>query len=545
MTGGVGSDNFVAMRARPLATRSRLPVLRVSGPIPWTLLLFTAAWGTAPAAEAPPRPRPSAEQERANEPKIVMDPRVARLGIDLTLDPEHGLIRETASVTIEGHGLSTVTFRLQEGLLVERCRAGSGVAEHRKVGTEVHVDVDPAIDGQRTLTFEIRGRPRRGARDLVTGDHAALGGSDDWYPTFPATWAVAEVTVHAPSGWTAVAPGSRDAKAPAGTWRWSSATPVRSLAVGAASGLVLGRASVAGVEYRIAAPEGGVDADAVAARLTDGMSWLSGALAPYPFDGFNVVLLPGLKDRFRGSGLVVVPSDAPLATASDGADLLAGQWFGERIAGDGAWTEAFAAWEAIVFARDRALPLPTETSRLREAYLAGSVRDVPLSTAGWDAPAEVLRGKGSAAPDMVRLVIGDRRCFDAERDLFAAPVGPPISLRDLRQVFEKRAGRNLVRPFGDWFERSGVPEFEATLHVVPSSTGGWRADLKLRQRRGIYELPVEVVFRSAAEEHRETVQVDDEVTTPFYVLPFEPVRVEIDPLDRIFKWPTVGELATR
>ena len=64
--------------------------------------------------------------------------------------------------------------------------------------------------------------------------------------------------------------------------------------------------------------------------MRDALAWLAGALAPYPFETLNVVLLPGVAERAQGGGIVIVPAETPLAASTDAADLIAGQWFGER-----------------------------------------------------------------------------------------------------------------------------------------------------------------------------------------------------------------------
>jgi hypothetical protein len=267
------------------------------------------------------------------------------------------------------------------------------------------------------------------------------------------------------------------------------------------------------------------------------MAWLSAALAPYPFDAFNVAAIPGFEGRVDASGLVIVGSGALPATDGDGADWLAGQWWGQALGGDGGWIEAFAAWQACVFARDRSLPLPASIAAMRRAYFELRSGDVALAQAKATAPAAVLRGKGSAAPDMIRLVAGDRAMFDAVRELFAAPVGPPLGLADVRAAVEKQAGRPLDREFSDWFGRAGAPELQGTLRAFPSAGGGFRADVTLTQKRAAYRLPVEIVlYGPSGGEHRETVEVAGDATSVFYIVPFEPTRIEVDPLDRIFRW---------
>jgi hypothetical protein len=319
-------------------------------------------------------------------------------------------------------------------------------------------------------------------------------------------------------------------------FRYTTTRDVRSIAVAAAPGLRIVEGSIVEVPFRFATTASTASAKTTAQRLAPAMAWLSGALAPYPFDAFNLASLPGYSGSVRASGMMVVGAATPLLSDADGADLLAGQWFGETLGADGAWIEAFAAWEACVFARDRALPLPGDISRLRAAYFQLLSGDVALATAAVTAPAEALRGKGSAAPDMVRLVAGDRAMFDAVRRLFAAPIGPPLSLAAMKSAIESAAGHPLDRVFSDWFGRAGAPEFVGVLRSFPVAGGGFRADIAITQKRGAYALPVEIVIYGAGDEHRETIEVADEVTSVFYVLPFEPKRIEIDPLNRIFRW---------
>ncbi|HZN53972.1 MAG TPA: hypothetical protein VFB67_01505, partial [Candidatus Polarisedimenticolaceae bacterium] len=414
--------------------------------------------------------------------------------------------------------------------------ASSGVIEHRQAGSELIVDVDPPIDGERTLTFAIAGQPRPKTETEISAQRAILAPSSSWYPTLPGTWAASAVTIRVPAGWGAAASGTPTARTAAGVFRFTNDKPVRTIAVAAAPGLKSADGTLAAVPFRMAAVASAVPVKSFTPRLTPAMAWLSGALAPYAFEGFQLVTLPGYTGRVSASGIAIVGGPLQLATDADGADLLAGQWFGEALPGDGAWIEAFAAWEACVFARDRGLPIPREIARLRGAYFQLLSGDVALSKAQATAPEEVIRGKGSAAPDMVRLVAGDRAMFDAIRELFAAPAGAPLTLRDLRAVLERHAQRPLERAFTEWFERPGAPEIAAELRSFPASSGGFRADIRLTQKRGIYALPVDLIIHGAGESHRETVELDDETTSVFYVVPFEPTRIEIDPLNRLFRW---------
>lgn len=515
------STEFAESTAAGTFFRSALPLLL-------TLSLGAGGVLADPAAS----PVPSAPPDGA-----TAAPRVTRIDLKLQIDPTVGIMREDVTLALDGKGGDMLHFRIDDGLTVEKSSIDRGIVEHRKSGGVLEVTLDPPLDGPRAITFLVTGRPKREGMPLLRSEWAAFGDEDFWYPVFPLVWAETSVTITVPTGWVAVAPGVREPSTKPGVWIWRSKQPIRHLAVAAAPELRFTEGSIIKVPLTVTAPQGGVDAKLASERLRDAMAWYAASFGTYPYGSFNLVLLPKFPLRMVASGLVIAPAQVVLGNASDGADLLAGQWFGERLAGDGRWMEAFAAWAAVVFARDRALPLPAEIERLRKGYFTLLSGDVALSRAGAGTPDEVLRGKGSAAPDMVKLITGDRSFFAAVRELFGGPVRDPLTLARMRAAFERNSYRSLERAFTEWFDRAGAPQFDAVMRAMPAAEGGWRVDLTLVQRRAAYTLPVEVVFLGPGEEHRETIEVDEETTTPFYVLPFEPVRVDLDPGHKIFRWP--------
>jgi hypothetical protein len=458
-----------------------------------------------------------------------MTPRLEAIDVDLVLHPAEGTLEETASIEVRAPGATHLVFTLDEGLVVKRAATAGGVIDFRQGGDTLVVDVDPPLEGPRVLTFTIAGQPGGHSASEIGPARVVLSPATPWYPTLPYTQATASVSVHVPEGWRAVGPGE-----PASPSKWVTRKPVRMLAIAAAPGLR--ETAVPGGGGKLWVGGTGAPRGEAASRLAPAMAWFSGALAPYPFEAFHLVILPGFDHRVEGSGIVIVGRDIPLASDGDGADLLAGQWFGQLLAGDGAWMTAFSAWDACVFARDRALPLPAGIAADRAAYFQMRSGDVALASATASTPPAVLRGKGSAAPDMVRLTAGDRATFDAIREMFGAPWGPPLALADVREVMEKHAGRSLSRAFADWFERPGAPELAGTLRSFPAAGGGFRADIDLSQKRAAYALPLDIVIYGAGAERRETVELTGETTSVFYVVPFEPKRIEIDPQERIFRW---------
>jgi len=481
----------------------------------------------------------AAAQEPAGESPadgVALDPRIASIDIELSLDPDNGLMVQNTSMEIRGYNLRRLSLAINRGLTVERVQAADSVVEHRKSGGRLDLYFSPPIKGRRVLRLRITGSPTNAnGEERIEPGRVVLAPEDHWYPTFPGFWADSRVTVRAPEGWTAVAPGVPGDGGKAGR-TWTASRPVRGLAVIAAPDLRLTESGLAGQTLRVAGPADGPSAGEVAAVVAQPMAWFSAALASYPFDGFTLVILPDLNSRIRASGLLAVPTGTAIGGPEDGADLLAGQWFGELIAGDGPWIESFAAWYATIYARDRSLGLPQEIARLRREYFElSSARDVAISRAGEGAAEAVLRGKGSAAPDMVRLAVGDRQVQEAIRELFQMPISGPVALGQIRSAFEKQAGVTPLRSFVEWFDRKGAPEFETAMDSRPAANGEWQVDLVLKQIRGVYSLPVEVEFVGPEQRHREIVQVEDETTEVSYSLPFRPMRLEIDPAGKLFR----------
>jgi len=497
--------------------------------IPIRTLAGLCALSLAPLPALATGPDRSAEEVH----KPAFPVRIAKLDADVTLAPEKGSLAETVSLSVEGQDLGRLDFAIDEGLVVTSCRASGGYAEYHQAGSELGVDLIPPVTGATTLTFSLKGVPHLPSE--IGPARAVLSPAAAWYPVHPGMWGAATVIVRVPEGWGAIAPGTPDARMSPGVFRYATEKPVRSVAVAAGPGLKIASSTLVQVPFRLASVGAKVEMKDVAARLTPPMSWLAGALVPYPFDGFELVLLPGYARRVQGSGIFIAGQATPLYTDADGADLLAGQWFGERLAGDAGWITGMAAWLACVFAEDRTLPMPTDVAAQREGYFHIRSGDVALAHAPATTPDPVLRGKGSAAPAMVRLVAGNRTTFDAIRSLFAAPIGPPISIDDVRKALERLGKRPFDRVFTDWFERSGAPELEVALRSMPSASGGFRADVTLTQKTAAYEMPVDIVIYGPGDEHRETVEIDSDSTAVFYILPFEPKRIELDPLGRIYR----------
>ncbi len=465
---------------------------------------------------------------------------VVGMAVLVELRPELGLITETAQVTLEGSSGPLVRFRLNRSLQVERIRAGSGAARHSQAGDTLTVTLTPPMnDERRTLTFQITGRPRHEGTDRVGSKGVVLGAEDHWIPSLPLTAAAADLQVVAPPGWTVLASGEPVAGRTGNTHRFRTRRPVRSIGLAAGPDLSITEATMGRTPLRVAAG-GGIEATGLAQVFSDAMTWLSGTLVPYPFEGLNLALMPGLEGPVYAGGFVAVPADQALTSLADGADLLASLWFGQSLTGDGPWMESLAAWQAVAYSRDRGHGMPLRIADQRDRYLSMSHnRDVAIRRADDRTPDAVVRGKGSAAWEMVRMTCGNRHFSAQMAAMIAGPPGAPLRLEEVRKRFAANSPEPVEAVFADWFDRTGLPAFTTELNTFPTSRNQWRTDLSIHQRGRPYTLSLDVVFHGAGQEHRETVRIDRETTQLLYVLPFQVIRVELDPLGRIYKQPTI------
>jgi aminopeptidase N len=159
---------------------------------------------------------------------------------------------------------------------------------------------------------------------------------------------------------------------------------------------------------------------------------------------------------------------------------------------------------------------------------------VAIARAEPTAPDAVLRGKGSAATEMIRSGIGARAFSHVLEDLMAQAPGT-ITMEDVRASVRELDGTTGVEVLDQWFERTGIPRLRITLRVMPASTSGFRTDVRIEQLGEVYRLPVDLVFIGREDRRSETVAIERRDTNVWYILPFRPRRFEVDPLGRLFQ----------
>ena len=105
-----------------------------------------------------------------------------------------------------------------------------------------------------------------------------------------------------------------------------------------------------------------------------------------------------------------------------------------------------------------------------------------ISRPGWTTTATIIAlFLAIIVPSWMTLRIVTNQVNTIIESFSTSASGEPLTLEDVRQTLENSSGRSLEEIFSQWFDSRGAPRIQVSLKSLPSSTGGWRADLELVQ----------------------------------------------------------------
>lgn len=379
-----------------------------------------------------------------------------------------------------------------------------------------------------------------------------LSGAAFWYPRigdgdlFSST-----LSIDLPEGWDAVSSGTRSRHEVAGgrnQVRWECPLPQDDLALvadryteyGAAAGPVQ-------VRVFLRAPD-----DALARQYLDAaagyLAMYAALIGPYPYGSWSTV------ENFWETGYGM-PSFTllgpkvirfPFILHSSFPHEILHSWWGNGVFADergGNWSEGLTAYLADHLVKEQRGEGPEyrqNTLQKYADYVLGG-RDLPLTefTSRHGSVTEAVGyGKGSMLFHMLRLELGDAVFVAGLRELWTSRRFTSASFEDLRQAFEKAAGRPLDWFFDQWVKRTGAPSIRVA--VARPGADGRSLELRLEQTQPgeAYRLrvPVAVTVEGAAEAVALTLEMTGRTAEKTLSgLPGRPVRVDVDPEFDLFR----------
>ncbi len=516
-------------------------------------------------------------------------PTITHHQLALELFPDSHQLVATDQVTLAG-GTSgqELAFSLAPTLRLERienvtacqnsCDSAASVAFGRN-GLSDRPEVQRIIvlqpsgnpaDGSVRLKFIYRGvidDPPRDPRQLrfvtpsETSGHIGpegvyLSSESQWYPDLEESLATFDVTLTVPSGWVAVTQGTQQTD-PA---RWVVSSKSEALTVVANRFVVKTRAwqAKSGQEIQLATylfSEEAALADEyldASARYLDAYIPL---LGPYPFSQFAVVenFFPsglGMPSfTLLGSGVIKRHYIQPYALGHE----IVHSWIGNGVfnrVSQGNWVEGLTTYLSNYYYHELTGDEAQAREQRRLMLLGYSVyvgldddypvgqfvqkRDEKDNAIGYQKSAMVFH--------LLRQEIGEAAFWRGLKKLSEHYRGAVADWKDLEQVFQGAAGRDLRWFFAQWVERAGAPDVELSrlrvqpIHGMSGQAGSIEAVLHVAQRGVPYRVPVDLEFVLDGGRSQpvriQMVGTQQEVIVP---LTERPLAVRLDPDYHLFR----------
>jgi len=515
--------------------------------------------------------------------------RVARMDLNIDLDPEHQEIRisGTAMMRLEIESSYGPALGV-DGALLRFSEIDADGAASRELDLP-----DPVLEDGVAARVRFPKPLKRGATVKVTfameyvGDGyqfivspqmALASWANTWQPlALPVPGddqdalsyrSVGRTTFRIPAAWRSVSNGrlvERKQAHDEAVETWEVDTPVaRSFVAGpfsVAEYKVKGRVVRA---YRLAGDksESRKQAETMAAALRA----MEKRFGPYPYPSYAVVEIPdGLVKWYASSeqGFIMARSEAFRAPGGNlplFAHEMAHGWWGNLVAVSGPGSllcgESLAQYSAVLAiealeGRDKA----TEFLRFsRKGYsphqcakgyfqMARQGHDRALSkleSGGWQH--NLADAKGHWVYHMLRRRVGDAVFFSTLRELIHRFQDRTMTLDDVRQVFIQAApDKGLNRFFADWLDRPGAPVLAVSWEQ--GDAGQASVTITQQQEGAPYHLMLDLGLETDSGTDVHTVEIDGRESKLNVPAPQPLKKVVIDPNHRLLIWtPAYGPI---
>jgi aminopeptidase N len=501
--------------------------------------------------------------------------RLLHTELDVTIEPERGEMSATATLTVDlsVSGPDRLIFGLNRGLFVESVSGDDGQdIPYDRTDDSLIVRLPPSLNEPAPLDITVifAGPLHNDAEAMgysmatISPECSFASWLSSWYPQLldgngksPGT-----IKFSVPAGLVAVSNGrlTEQSTAERGSqYVFSVQEPVYySFAVGAYE---VSRRYVHGVELTTHFLSGdAAKREWYLDRLGAVLDFYANDLyGMYPYSRCSLVELPrGVMGRSGGSseqGLFFFP-DAALDDAYFSLPVVAHEighaYWGNWVIGDGVFMSEGLAQASCALCLENMLGSETmrvflkygshDSFQSAALYFATAAddeeRDLPLGTPMAQADPMTMHflsnTKGVCVLMMLRDRLGEGPFREALRSALADHAHSLMSVEQLQEEFERASGQDLDPFFDEWFGGTGALEF-ALEHTVSAVEGTFRVTGSVRQTRGSYEGPIDLVLRGREGSHRLVLGVSSGIARFDASVPFRPLSVEIDPGFKLFR----------
>ncbi len=142
--------------------------------------------------------------------------------------------------------------------------------------------------------------------------------------------------------------------------------------------------------------------------------------------------------------------------------------------------------------------------------------------------------KGAWVLHMLRYLVGDDAFINTLRNYLDQHAYGNATIDDFQRIAEQESGQDLDLFFEQWIYRPGYPDLEVGWETSLAADGKRLVELFVRQRQvvgGIFEFPLEVMFRSDNSSLLDTLSITQDYETFQWELDFNPSELDIDPYE--------------
>ncbi|RJP74051.1 MAG: M1 family peptidase [Candidatus Zixiibacteriota bacterium] len=395
---------------------------------------------------------------------------------------------------------------------------------------------------------------------IVSGQGVYLGPEGIFYPALPQQLFTFSLSATVPEDWRTVSEG-KDGEAQVKDGRrtetWTSRQPVDGFH------LIAGRFEVKEVDHEgisvrtyFFPDTTGLDQRYLAATK-DYLSLYNELLGPYPFEKFAVV------ENFFATGYGM-PSFTLLGSEVLRLPFIIGislgheichNWWGNSVYLDyvsGNWCEGLTTYCADYLYKERRSPAEAAEYRqgLLRDYLAYTHEhnDFPLTEFVMrhnPAQRAVGYGKSAMVYHMLRHRVGEEAFWRSLQWFYRDYQYKFATWGDLQRVFEAESGQPLGDLFHQWVQRAGAPHLVMQGPMLTRLPEAWRVSFPLAQDQPgePYNLSLPVKISGADRDTVVHVPVNQAAVQVDVTVPFEPLRLAVDPDFDLFRRLDPAEIA--
>src|SRR6185369_4819005 len=285
---------------------------------------------------------------------------------------------------------------------------------------------------------------------------------------------------------------------------------------------------------------------------------LSSEFGPYPSGEFTIVEVPEAQAKKAGfsgasvAGFIMVTGsflDQRFNLAYYGHEI-AHQWWGNLIRHSGTrgsmmLDEAMAQYGSLravetlegadAAERYRRIGYPgyiPDQSALGYLKVLAAGKDYPLSNIPRNASRSIADGKGFQVWEMLSLTLGRENFSRILRDFIRLNAFRKVTWEEFWQAVERGAGGNLKWFYDQWFERTGVPEFQMSWRQEGDAVRG-----EITQAEPFFRATLEMQVESGDGRKQSAMIEVNSAKTEFSIpVKFAAKTVVLDPHFRVLHW---------